>query len=130
MNENWRKQAHERITKLTTDIATSKNAKAEVKIVSGYPFLVNDEEVTTHAKNTAIHCLGKENVVELPLRMTAEDFAFISQQVPSCFFRLGTGNKKQGITSGVHTATFNIDENAIETGAMLLAAMAINQLDN
>jgi len=130
MNEDWRKQAHQRITKLVTDIATSKNAKAEVKIVSGYPFLVNDEQVTTHAKNTAIQYLGKENVVELPLRMTAEDFAFISQQVPSCFFRLGTGNKQQGITSGVHTATFNIDENAIETGVMLLAAMAINQLAN
>ncbi len=88
MNEDWRKQAHERITKLITDIATSKNAKAEVKIIRGYPFLVNDEQVTAQAKSTAIHYLGKENVVELPLRMTAEDFAFISQQVPSCFFRL------------------------------------------
>ncbi len=128
MDENWRKQAHERITKLTTDIATSKKAKAEVKIIRGYPFLVNDAQVTTQAKNTAIHYLGKENVVELPLRMTAEDFAFISQQVPSCFFRLGTGNKQQGITSGVHTATFNIDENSIETGTTLLAAMAIDLL--
>lgn len=130
MNEDWRKQAHERITNLINDITKSKNAKAEIKIVRGYPFLVNDEQVTSKAKNTAIHCLGKENVVELPLRMTAEDFAFISQQVPSCFFRLGTGNKQQGITSGVHTATFNIDENAIETGATLLVAMAINQLAN
>ncbi len=128
MNEDWRKQAHERIIKLTTDMATSKNAKTEVKIIRGYPFLVNDEQVSTRAKNTAIHYLGKENVIELPLRMTAEDFAFISQQVPSCFFRLGTGNKQQGITSGVHTATFNIDENAIETGAMLLAAMAVDLL--
>ena len=128
MDENWRKQTHERIIKLVTDIATSKNAKAEVKIIRGYPFLVNDEQVTNKAKNTAIHYLGKENVVELPLRMTAEDFAFISQQVPSCFFRLGTGNKQQGITSGVHTSTFNVDENAIETGATLLAAMAIDLL--
>ena len=130
MDEDWRKQAHERITKLTTDIATAKNAKAEVKIIRGYPFLVNDEQVTTHAKNTAIRYLGEENVVELPLRMTAEDFAFISQQVPSCFFRLGTGNKEHGITSGVHTATFNIDENALQTGATLLAVMAIDLLNS
>jgi amidohydrolase len=128
MDEAWRKQAHERIKTMATKIANAKSAKAEVRIVSGYPFLVNDERVTSQAKNTAIHCLGKENVIELPLRMTAEDFAFISQQVPSCFFRLGTGNKQQGITSGVHTATFNIDERAIEIGATLLAAMAINQL--
>ena len=130
MDEDWRKQAHERITNLINEIAKSKNAKAEVRIVNGYPFLVNDERVTNKAKNTAIHYLGKENVAELPLRMTAEDFAFISQRVPSCFFRLGTGNKQQGITFGVHTATFNVDENAIETGTLLLAAMAINQLTN
>ena len=128
MNEVWRKQVHEKIKTIATKIAAEKNAKAEVKIISGYPFLVNDEKVTNSAKNVATNYLGKENVFELPLRMTAEDFAFISQQVPACFFRLGTGNKKQGITSGVHTATFNIDENAIETGAALLAAMAIELL--
>lgn len=128
MNENWRKQVHEKIKSIATKIAVEKNAKAEVKIVSGYPFLVNDEKVTNSVKNVAANYLGKENVFELPLRMTAEDFAFISQQVPSCFFRLGTGNKKQGIISGVHTATFNIDENAIETGAALLAAMAVELL--
>jgi amidohydrolase len=128
MNEAWRKQAHEKIKTIAIKIATEKSAKAEVKIVSGYPFLVNDETVTNSAKNVATNYLGKENVFELPLRMTAEDFAFISQQVPACFFRLGTGNKKKGIISGVHTATFNVDENAIETGAALLAAMAIQLL--
>jgi amidohydrolase len=128
MDENWRKQVHEKIKTIATKIATEKNAKAEVKIVSGYPFLVNDEAITNKAKSVAATYLGKENVSELPIRMTAEDFAFISQQVPACFFRLGTGNKKQGITSGVHTATFNVDENAIETGAALLAAMAVELL--
>jgi amidohydrolase len=126
MNEVWRKQVHEKINNIATKIATDKNA--DVKIVSGYPFLVNDEGVTNAAKNVAINYLGNENVFELPLRMTAEDFAFISQQVSACFFRLGTGNKKQGITSGVHTATFNIDENAIETGAALLAGIAVELL--
>ena len=128
MDETWRKQVHEKIKTIATKIALEKNAKAEVKIVSGYPFLVNDETITNKAKNIATTYLGKENVSELPIRMTAEDFAFISQQVPACFFRLGTGNKKQGITSGVHTATFNVDENAIETGTTLLAAMAIELL--
>ncbi len=128
MDEAWRKKVHEKIKTIATKIATEKNAKAEVKIVNGYPFLVNDETITNKAKSIATIYLGKENISELPIRMTAEDFAFISQQVPACFFRLGTGSKKQGITSGVHTATFNIDENAIETGATLLAAMAVELL--
>ena len=128
MDETWRKQVHEKIKNIANKIAAEKNAKAEVKIVSGYPFLVNDETITSKVKNVAATYLRKENIAELPIRMTAEDFAFISQQVPACFFRLGTGNKSQGITSGVHTATFNVDENAIETGATLLAAMAVELL--
>ena len=125
MNEKWRKEAHEKIIALTKKIAAEKNASADIKILIGYPFLVNDEGVTQSAKNTAVTYLQKENVFDLPLRMTAEDFSFITQQVPSCFFRLGTGNKKQGIISGVHSSTFNVDENAIETGAGLLANKAL-----
>jgi metal-dependent amidase/aminoacylase/carboxypeptidase family protein len=58
--------------------------------------------------------------------MTAEDFAYITQQVPSCFYRLGTGNKIKGITSGVHTSTFDIDEQALEISSGLMAWMVIN----
>ncbi|MGZ3865298.1 MAG: M20 metallopeptidase family protein [Bacteroidia bacterium] len=130
MNEKWREQAHEKITSLTKKIAKEKNATAEVNIMIGYPFLVNSESVTAIAKATATNFLGADNVTELPLRMTAEDFSFITQEVPSCFFRLGTGNKKEGITSGVHSPTFNIDEKAIETGAGLLAVMATDILNS
>jgi hippurate hydrolase len=62
--------------------------------------------------------------------MGAEDFGFYTQKIPGCFLRLGTGNKNKGITSGVHTSTFNIDENAIEYGMAIMAmlgAMARNK---
>jgi hippurate hydrolase len=53
--------------------------------------------------------------------MGAEDFGFYSQQIPGCFFRLGTGNAAKGITAGVHTPTFDIDESAIEHGIGMMA---------
>ena len=71
--------------------------------------------------------LGAENVLELPLRMTSEDFAFYSQVIPACFYRLGTGNLEKGITSAVHTPTFDIDESALQTGMGLMAWIALNQ---
>ena len=92
-------------------------------------FLVNDESVTTRARKSAEEYLGKENVEELPLRMTAEDFAFYSQQIPACFYRLGTGNKIKGIIGGVHTATFDIDESSLETATGLMAWLALNELE-
>jgi amidohydrolase len=128
MNEKWRMEAHEKISAIVKQIAEKRNAKADLNILIGYPFLVNDETVTKKVRAAAEELCGRENVHDLSLRMTAEDFAFISQAVPSCFFRLGTGNKKAGITAGVHNAHFNVDENAIATGAAILASGALNLL--
>lgn len=128
MNEDWRREAHKEITEIVNEIAAKNQAKADLRIEVGYPFLVNDDRVTEHCRKAAIEYLGKENVEELPLRMTAEDFAFFTQQLPCCFYRLGTGNKSKGITSGVHTSTFDIDENALKIGSGLMAWLAINEL--
>ena len=71
--------------------------------------------------------LGEENVVDLDLRMTSEDFAYLSHEFPSCFYRLGTFDGKN--TSNLHTPTFNIDEDSLEIGAGLLSYIAIQQLN-
>ncbi len=66
--------------------------------------------------------MGRSQVEETEVRMGAEDFGYYTQQIPGCFFRLGTANKEKGITAGVHTPLFNIDENAIETGIGIMAS--------
>ncbi len=128
MNEAWRGEVHKELQRVAEQIAWKHGAKAELNIVTGYPFLVNDEALTNSSKTAAQNYLGSEKVEDLPLRMTAEDFAFISQKVPSCFFRLGTGNQQKGITSGVHTPTFDIDENALVTGVGLMTWLALSEL--
>ena len=72
--------------------------------------------------------LGNENVEEMPARMTAEDFSYYSQLVPACFYRLGTGNISKGITSPIHTPTFDVDENCLKIGSGLMAWLAVNRL--
>jgi amidohydrolase len=129
MDEVWRKEAHAKMKSLAEKIAKKMNGICDFRIEIGYPFLVNDEKTTTQARKAAEEYLGKENVEELPLRMTAEDFAFYSQQVPACFYRLGTGNKAKGITSGVHSSTFDIDEQALEIGVGLMAWLTVNELE-
>ena len=125
MNENWRKEVKQTIKEVIDRICKDYNTSADINIMDGYPFLTNDSVLTTHCKQAAIDYLGEENVEDLPLRMTAEDSAYVSQQVPSCFYRLGTGNKAKGITSGVHTATFDIDEKALEISTGLMAWMVL-----
>ena len=128
MNEEWREKVHVELKKIVKKYSEKYKIESVLRIEHGYPFLVNDEELTKSSISAAQNYLGKEKVEELALRMTAEDFAFITQKVPSCFFRLGTANKQRGITSGVHTATFDIDEKALEVGMGLMAALAIEAL--
>ncbi len=121
MNEEWRFKAHELIKKQTIELVTAMGAEADIHIDIGYPFVLNDEALGNAARKKAEEYMGAANVEETELRMGAEDFAYYSHKIPACFFRLGAGNKAKGITSGVHTPTFNIDERAIETGMGMMA---------
>jgi hippurate hydrolase len=126
MNEEWRFKAHDIIRKICTHTAEAGGAEIEVVIDTGYPFVVNNNELTMMAKRKAAEYVGQENVQETEMRMGAEDFAFYSHKIPACFFRLGTGNRKKNIISAVHTPTFNIDEKAIETGMGIMAWLALS----
>lgn len=124
-DEKWRTEAHEKIKTICTNIAASFGGTCDVLIDIGYPFLKNDEATTTNAFELAQQYLGKENVEEMPARMTAEDFSYYSQLVPACFYRLGTGNISKGITSPIHTPTFDVDENCLKIGSGLMAWLAV-----
>ncbi|MEI9958440.1 MAG: amidohydrolase [Ferruginibacter sp.] len=128
MNEEWRFKAHELIKTQTIELVKAMGAEADILIDVGYPFVLNDAELHPIAKAKAEEYMGEENVSETELRMGAEDFAYYSHQIPACFFRLGAGNKAKGITSGVHTPTFNIDEGAIEVGMGMMAWFGSNPL--
>ncbi|TMI95602.1 MAG: amidohydrolase [Bacteroidetes bacterium] len=121
MDEKWRAEAHQLIDRISKDLVHSMGGEIDVLIDKGYPAVVNNDELNRSVKNAASEFLGSENVEETELRMGAEDFGYYAQQIPACFYRVGVMNKEKGITSGVHTPTFNIDENAIEVGMGLMA---------
>lgn len=124
MNEEWRTEAHQKMIALAQGIAQSMGGTCEFEVRKGYPFLKNNEETTRIAKQAAIAYLGKENVVDLDLRMTGEDFSYYTQSMKGCFYRLGTGE-----SSGLHTSTFNVDESSLELGVGLMSWIAINMLN-
>lgn len=125
LDETWREVAHTQIRRICEETASAYGAACEVRIERGYPCLVNDEALTAHAAKVAAELLGADQVHTLDIRMASEDFAFYSQQMPACFFRLGTGNAEKNITANVHQATFDIDEAALAHGAALMASMVV-----
>ncbi len=121
MNEAWRAEALELIEKQIKLIAEGSGATVDLEISKGYPYLENDPEVTGKLRSKSIAFLGQDLVEELPIRLTSEDFAFYSHEVPVCFFRLGVRNEEKGITHGVHHPRFNIDNEALKIGVQLMS---------
>lgn len=128
LDEAWRAKAKELISNIAIQTAESFGATAEVRIADGYPFLKNDETLTELLRRQAESYMGIEHVEPLDMWMAAEDFAYYSQEIPACFYRLGTRNEEKGIISSVHTNTFDVDEDALETGCGLMAWLAWSYL--
>ena len=121
MDEPWRAEALQLIEQTANDLAHAAGGSATVEISKGYPYLENDPKVTAKMRSAAQLFLGEQNVEELPIRLTAEDFSYYSQEIPVCFFRLGVRNEAEGITYGVHHPKFNIDEEALIVGMQMMA---------
>lgn len=126
LNEEWRTKIHEKMKAVVSGIALSSGATIDLNIIKGYPYLENDEVLTNALKSKAEAFLGLENVIDLPIRMTGEDFAFYTHEVPGCFYRLGVRNEEKGIIHPVHHPQFDVDEKAYETGIGLIAWLTIN----
>ena len=130
MDEEWRSKAHEKMKKMAEGIAEAMGGSCDFNIMRGYPFLINEEKLTASTRAYAEDYLGKENVLDLDIWMAAEDFAYYSQAADACFYRLGTGNEARGITSSVHTPTFDVDEDSLKLSTGLMTYIALKQLGN
>ncbi|MFK7971815.1 MAG: M20 family metallopeptidase [Bacteroidia bacterium] len=128
MDEVWRAEAHARIERTIVNVAAAFGCTADLEIRKGYPFLVNDEALTARTTSALKDYMGEENVVDLDLWMAAEDFAWYTHQVPGCFYRLGTRNEARGITHGLHTPRFDIDEDSLRISTGLMAYSALVEL--
>ena len=121
LDETWRFKAHELIRKQAEAIVTGMGAELQLHIDVGYPSVFNNEELNARARTLGESYLGADNVETTEMRMGAEDFGYYTEKIPGCFFRLGTGNKEKGISAGVHTPVFNIDEGGIAIGMGMMA---------
>ncbi|CAG5077015.1 M20 metallopeptidase family protein [Parvicella tangerina] len=128
-NEEWRKEAHDLIREIATTTVEGMGGKVEIDIRVGYPYLTNDEKTTAIAKQAAIEFMGEENVVDLDLRMTAEDFAYFSQVANGCFYRLGTSNTSKNIGGSLHHPELMLDEEALKFAPGLMSYIALKQLE-
>ncbi|MCD6179227.1 MAG: amidohydrolase [Bacteroidales bacterium] len=129
-DEDWREEIKKRIKELAKSISQGMGGDCDVRIDKGYPFVYNNPELTERAKNAAKSFLGEDKVIDLDMRMTAEDFAFYTQKIPGSFYRLGVASPNAKKILNLHSSIFNIDESSIETGIGLMSWLALEELKN
>lgn len=129
MDEQWRTQAHHIIQRLVHQIAEAMGALVDLEIKKGYPVLYNDPQLSSIVHSSLQKALGSEYVHNLDERMTAEDFAWYSHQIPACFYRLGTAAADGSRAHSLHTPYFDIDESALKIGmkTMCIASLSFLQ---
>ncbi|MBI3024650.1 MAG: amidohydrolase [Candidatus Tectomicrobia bacterium] len=122
--EETREAMKGRMEETLRGVASAFGTEAEFEFVPGYPPLVNSAQATGLIERAAREVLGEEKMVEMPLSMGAEDFAYIARQRPAAMFRVGVRNEARGIVHGLHSNRFDLDEDALPVGASVFAQAA------
>lgn len=125
-----RQEARRLIDSISRGVAAAAGASAEVRFedATANPVLMNDDRLTTFAEASLRKSAGPENVKRDPPRMVSEDFAHFAQKVPSFYYFLGVGNRARGITAGLHTPDFDLDEDALVVGTVTMTSLVLDYL--
>ena len=106
-------------------VALACGAEAELEISRLSPAVVNDATVAKVVHAAAGAVVGLENVSSDERTMGSEDAAFFLQEVPGCYFFLGSANAERGWDAPHHNSHFDIDEDVLPLGvAVLMYALA------
>ena len=114
-----------RMKTIIKGIEKTYGAKIVLDYKDGYPPVINNERITKRLTAAAKKIAG-QNVVEPYLTMGGEDFSYFSNQVPGCFFFLGSAPKNQKLMNTPHHCShFDIDENAMLIGSSIFVEVAL-----
>ena len=119
----------ERFDKTVHAVADAMGCQADIEMQRLTPATINSPETAARIQAVA-RTLFPEAVVDPAnyATMGSEDFAFVLEKVPGCFFFIGSANPEKGLDAGHHHPKFDFDENALPRGAALLAAAAVESL--
>jgi len=119
----------ERFEGIVRGVASAMGCQVEVTVKRLTPALVNADDVTGRVQQTARRVLPDADHEDSPyLTMGAEDMAFMQEKAPGCYFFVGSADRARGLDYGHHHPKFDFDEDALISGAALMAAAAADIL--
>ena len=128
MDERWRESALSQIRQMATSIAIGLGCECDVTIRNGYPSLINPIATAEKISSDMKFFLGEEKVMDHPVWMASEDFAYYTRETDSLYYLLGVGMEDREAVP-LHTSLFDINEKAIETGMGVMAYIVLSNLE-
>ena len=114
-----------RVKKVCEAIAAEAGGSAEVDWHVSAPPVINDAAVAERFRHAA-RGAGLP-FVDLPARMSSEDFSWYLSRVPGAIFRFGTRNEALGYTALAHRANFRIDEEGMRAAIEAIVAFVLDE---
>lgn len=117
---------------VATHVAAAHGATVDAKIpdATGNPVTVNDAALTTRMRASLEAVAGAANVIEPPLQMGAEDYAYFAREIPSMYFFVGA--TAPGIDPATapsnHSPQFMLDESSLDLGLRAMLQVALDAL--
>jgi amidohydrolase len=128
LDQDVRETLERRLVEVASGIGKAGGAEVVADFIRGYPGIVNDAAMTGMVRQAAIDAVGEDNVIESPIGMGGEDFAYFSLERPGCFFNVGTRNEDRGIVWGHHHPKFDVEEEGMSAGIATMGNAVLSYL--
>jgi amidohydrolase len=123
-----RQRVLERFHELVMGLAEAFNCQADVEVQSITPAVVNDPRVANRLQSVVENLFPESDLDNQYSTMGSEDMSFFMQEIPGCFFFIGSANPEKGLDAAHHHPRFDFDERALPQAAALMASAAVELL--
>ncbi|NUQ85807.1 MAG: amidohydrolase [Anaerolineales bacterium] len=124
-----RKMVLRRFEQIARGVAESMGCKVEIEIKQVTPPVINHDEVASNVLKSAQSLFPQTDIDTSPyLTMGAEDMGYMQEKVDGCYFFIGSANEEKNLDYNHHHPKFDFDEEALITGAALMATAAADIL--
>jgi amidohydrolase len=124
-SESEREQMPPRIERVLSGCCAAEGASYDYRYIQRYPVTVNDAEQAAYVRELALRTVGPQQTAEVVPTLGAEDFSFMLQRRPGCFFFVGSQSDERTAVAH-HNARFALDEACLATGVQMMLALALD----
>lgn len=112
----------ERFQQVVSGIAQAMGCQAQIETWRVTPVVVNDLEITTRVESVANRLLPEFNLDRTERTMGSEDMAFMMENIPGCYFFIGSADASRGLNAPHHNPLFDFDEATLPRATALMSA--------